>query len=147
MSREAMIVLDCRRYSQNIADIIEIFRKTGWRVRNKNNLTEFLPLGDNDQYNWQTSILSDSDLTELILQKQNNSEKVGINLFYEHSNIGISLLAETTSEIILSLDINRQTVSDSNNITDIGWYFNNIILKLHNAGCYIDYFQFSDYTD
>lgn len=147
MSREAMIVLDCRRYSRNIADIIEIFKKAEWTVRNKDNLTEFLPSGDNDQYNWQTSILSDDDLTALILQKQNNSEKIGINLFHEHSDIGISLLAETTAEIILSLDINRKTVSDSSNITDICWYFNNIILKLHNAGCCIDCFQFSDYTD
>lgn len=147
MSREAMIVLDCGRYSRNIADIIEIFKKIGWEVRNKDNLTEYLPLRDNDQYNWQTAMLSDDDLTELILQKQNNSEKIGINLFYEHSDIGISMLAETTAEIILSLNINRQTVSDSNNITDICWYFNNIILKLHNAGCCIDCFQFSDYTD
>lgn len=147
MSREAMIVLNCRRYSRNIADIIEIFKKIGWEVRNKDNLTEYLPLRDNDQYDWQTSMLSDDDLTELILQKKNNSEKVGINLFYEHSDIGISMLAETTAEIILSLNINRQTVSDSNNITDICWYFNNIVLKLHNAGCCIDYFQFSDYAD
>ncbi len=145
MSREAMIVLDCRRYSADISDIIEVFRKAGWKTHNNKNLTEYLPLRDNNQYDWQISMLSDGDLTELILQKQNNSEKIGINLFYEHSDIGISMLAETTAEIILSLNINRQIVG--NNITDICWYFNNIILKLCNAGCCIDYFQFSDYTD
>ena len=50
-------------------------------------------------------------------------------MYYENSDVGITLMAKNTKEIIIDLNINRKTVENNReSITDIGWYFNNIMI-------------------
>ena len=72
----------------------------------------------------------------------------GLNLYYENSDVGITLMAKNTKEIIIDLNINRKTVENNReSITDIGWYFNNIIQKMCKRGCPIDSIKFEEYVD
>lgn len=68
----------------------------------ENNI-EYLPLGDEDDFDWQKRALSNSELQEIINNKQDKFERVGLNLYYENSNVGITLLAKNTKEIIIDL--------------------------------------------
>lgn len=69
-------------------------------------------------------------------------------MYYENSEEGIILLAKNTKEILIDLNINRRTVGNNReSITDIGWYFNNIIQRFKESGCPIDYIKFEEYTD
>ncbi len=70
-------------------------------------------------------------MQELVNTKQNQLELVGLDLFYENSMEGVTLLARDTKKILLSLDINRKKLgNDRESLTDVSWYFNNIIQNL-----------------
>lgn len=57
-------------------------------------------------------------------------------------------MAKNTKEIIIDLNINRKTVENNReSITDIGWYFNNIIQNFFERGCPIDSIKFEEYVD
>lgn len=148
MGREAMLEINCSRYSERIIDVINLFNELGWKYYNGENSIEYLALGDINDFDWQKKFLSENELEELINNKQDRFERIGLNLYYENSNAGLTLLAKNTEQIVISLDINRKTVRDDReSITDIGWYFNNIIQRLMERGCPIDYIRFEEYTD
>ena len=148
MAREAIIELNCSKYSEKITDLINLFNELGWKYYNAEEKIEYLPIGDDDAFNWQKKFLSEDELQELINYKQNNSERVGLNLYYENSEEGLTLLIKNTKEIIIDLSINRKTIENNReSITDIGWYFNNIIQKLKERECPIDYIKFEEYVD
>ena len=104
----------------------------------------YLPLGDNNQKNF----LSENELQELINNKQDCFEQIGINLYYKNSKEGITILAKNTTEIVINLNINRRTVENNReSTTDIGWYFINIIQRFKERQCPIDYIKFEEYID
>ena len=88
------------------------------------------------------------ELQEIIEKKQEKNELVGLVMYYENSDEGITILAKNTKEIVICLNINRKTVEDSReSITDIGWYFGNIVQRFKERGCPIDYVKFEEYVD
>lgn len=148
MAREAYLEINCSRYSERIIDVVNLLSELGWKYYNAEKNIEYLPLGDDDDFDWQKSSLSESQLRELINNKQDNFELVGLNLYYENSVEGITLLAKTTEEIVIDLNINRRTVENNReSITDIGWYINSIIQRFKEKGCLIDYMKFEEYVD
>ena len=148
MGREASIELNCSRYSNKIIDIINLLNECGWKYYNTKKKVEYLPLGDVDSFNWQDDFFSENELQELINEKQNRLELVGLNLFFENSWEGVTLLARDTKEMMLCLRINRKKLgNDRESLTDVSWYFNNIIQKLIARNCPVDYINFEEYTD
>lgn len=148
MAREAILEINCSRYSNKIIDVITLLNKVGWKYCDEEKNVEYLPVGDNDDYNWQKKAISERQLQELIDEKQGNSERVGINLYYQCSGVGVTLLAKNTEEIIFDLCFNRKTVDKTReSITNVGWYFDNIVQKLREEKCPIDYIKFEDYMD
>lgn len=148
MGREALITINCERYSKRIIDIVDLLFQIGWCSRNKKGAVEYLPVGDKDEYNWQEQQISDDEVNLIINKKQDENEMVGLALYYQNSIEGLILLAKNTKEIMLDLDINRRKMGeDRDAITDIGWYFDNLIQKIIERGCSIDSIQFEDYID
>lgn len=92
MAREALLQMNCSRFSEKIIDIIDLLFKIGWKYFSNDGMVEYLPIGDIDDYNWEKNALSDIEVHELVNMKQNQNEKVGIILYYKQSNIGITLL-------------------------------------------------------
>lgn len=148
MAREALLEINCSRYSERIVDIIKLFDELGWRCYDAEKNIVYLPLGDDDKFDWQKKFLSEIELHKLINSKQDNFEQIGLNLYYENSEEGLILLAKNTKEIVIDLNINRRTVENNReSITDIGWYFNNIIQRFKERGCPVDYIKFEEYID
>lgn len=148
MAREAILEISCSRYSERIIDVINLLSELGWKYYDAEKNIEYLPLGDDDNFDWQKKPLSEKELQELINNKQDIGERIGLNLYYKNSGEGITLLAKTTTEIVIGLNINRRTVDNNReSITDIGWYFNNIIYRFRERECPIDYIKFEDYVD
>ncbi len=146
MAREAILEMNCSRYSERLIDVVNLFNELGWKYHNEENNIEYLPLGDDDDFDWQKKKLFTDELNELIDSKQDNFERVGLNMYYENSDVGVTFLAKNTKEILINLNIRRKTIGDNNeSITDIGWYFNTIIQKLEERGCPIDYVKFEEY--
>ena len=68
-----------------------------------------------------------------------------------HLENGTMLLSPKIKSYFLTvpnLNINRRTIENNReSITDIGWYFNNIIQKFKERECPVDYIKFEEYVD
>ena len=133
MAREAYFVLDCSLYSNSIAKIIMAFNQIGWSY--SANQKEYLPLHDDDNFNWESQPLSDTELLSIISDKQECGELCGVILYHQYSDKGISILAQSTKEVQVNININRKIICDD--FTDASWYIENIIAKLEESGCII----------
>lgn len=143
MGYEALIKINCGRYSKKITDFILLLDKLNWKIHNDKGSVEYLPVGDNDAFAWQSEKLSIKEVFDIINQKQENNELVGIDLLYKGTECGMSLLARNTNDIMLDLDIERKILPDKT--TDFAWYFQNIIVPLRANGCIIDRMTFKEY--
>lgn len=141
---EALIVLDFKEYSQNIIDVLNIFRKIGWDIYNAQGKVEYLPIGD-DEYDWLCEEISLVSLNDIINKKINRKEQIGINLFYKNGAEGISLLAYTTEQVILSVSINRKIIKGK--YTDMAWYLENIIYKLFDMDVRLLCYKIEEYEE
>lgn len=53
MAREALLQMNCSRFSEKIIDIIDLLFKIGWKYFSNDGMVEYLPIGDIDDYNWE----------------------------------------------------------------------------------------------
>lgn len=150
MAREPLLILDCSSYSKDLVDIIKLLNNIGWVFKEEK--MEYLPLDDGDMYNWQEEALSFDKLFDIISQKQQNNENVGVILYHNKSDKGTTFLAKSTDEIMLGLDINRKTIdcditkpSWGGDYTDISWYVINVIRELEKSGCLVGQFRYEEY--
>lgn len=142
---EALMTLDCSNYSESIVDVLKIFQQIGWHIYNPQGKVEYLPIGDDDEYDWQCKEISEIELYDIISEKIAKKEQIGINLFYSNGTEGISLMAYNTSQIMLSITINRKTVKGK--YTDIAWYLENIIYKFLNIDVRLLSYKIEEYED
>ena len=130
MSIEASITLRIHNAPERITEIIKIFQRIGWNFHPE---IEYLPLHDEDDYNWQKEKISPEELFSIIDEEQKNQEIIGLILYYLNTDIGITLLIKNHDEIIIMLNINRKTLKNSE-ITDISFYIEKIAVKLEESG-------------
>lgn len=142
---EALMTLDCSNYSESIVDVLKIFQQIGWYIYNPQGKVEYLPVGDDDEYDWQCEEISEIKLYDIISKKIARKEQIGINLFYNNGTEGISLMAYNASQIILSITINRKTVKGQ--YTDMAWYLQNIIYKFLNINVRLLSYKIEEYED
>ena len=142
---EALMTLDCSYYSESIADVLKIFQQIGWYIYNPQGKVEYLPIGDDDEYDWQCDEISESELYNIVSKKTARREQIGVNLFYCNGTEGISLLAYNTSQILLSIAINRKT--SKVRYTDRSWYLENIVYKRLNIDLRLLSYKIEEYED
>ena len=141
---EAFITINCSNYSDNIIDIINLFQEIGWEIYNSKGEIEFLPIGDDDKYDWQREKMSVENFYEIVSKKLAQNEQVGVDLFYKGTE-GISLLAFNTEQILLSIIINRKLLDKCH--TDMRWYLEHIIYKFFECGVNILSYNMEEYED
>ncbi len=82
----------------SIGDFIVKLDNIGWNWKNEEGETEFLPLNDNDNFNWCCKKITLAELFHLVNEKERNGEVVGIQLYYQSGETGITLLANNSSQ-------------------------------------------------
>ena len=132
-------------YSKSIIDILKAFKKIGWDIYNLEGKVEYLPVGDNDKYDWQWERMSDTKFYDIISTKIANKERVGVDLFHNSGVEGISLLAYNTNQITLSIFINRKLMDERH--TDMVWYLKNIVYRLMDIGVELLSYSLKEYED
>lgn len=143
MSYKASIIINCESYSTRLKEFILLMDKIKWYIYNDNGYVSYLPKGDDGLFDWQADKSSVEQILNVIDSKQDNSETVGINLYFNSEDCGVSLMADKTSEIRLLIDIGRKDLPDRT--TDFTWYFQKIIIPLRKNGCNINNFTFEEY--
>lgn len=148
MGREAMMVLSCESEGNEAVRILDALCNKGWSAYNKKNKIEFIPLGDDDRFDWQEDNISYVELRKIICQKQEKAEGIGFNLFYSGTDYGITLLFSSIKNIVISIGINRRSIdTQRESLTDFTWYFDTIIKNLLSQGIAVLSYRFEDYLD
>lgn len=142
---EALMILNCSDHSKDMIDILKIFRQIGWDIYNEHGKAEYLPIGDDDDHDWQCEDISVLELYDIVSEKMARKEQIGVNLFYDKGGEGISFLADTTENIMLSISIYRKIIKGRN--TDMVWYMENIIYKLFDIGVRVSSYRLEEYED
>lgn len=142
---ETLITLNCSNYSENILDIIKLFQQIGWGIYNVQGKVEYLPIGDDDEFDWQCEEMSEVKLYDIISDKIANKEQIGVNLFYNNGSEGISLIAYSTDQIMLSITINRKIIGEG--YTDMVWYLQNILYKFFDCGVRVVSYKLEEFED
>ncbi len=142
---EASITLFFYGKTNNIIDILNLFKKSGWGLLNKEGEMEFLPIGDIGEFEWVNKKNTEEELYTIISQKMVRNEMIGINLFFQNGVEGITLMTEDAHKIVLGLSINRRLINSVN--TDMGWYFENLILKLIDNQANLLSYCIEEYND
>ena len=142
---ESLIILNCSAYSKNLVDVLKIFQQIGWSIYNQQGKVEYLPIGDDDEYDWQCEEMSEIKLYDVISKKIGNKEQIGVNLFYKNGIEGISIMAYSTDQITLGISVNRRIVKEK--YTDMIWYLENIIYKFFDIGVRLLSYKLEEYED
>lgn len=143
-----MIVIKNKFWENNPLALIELLCNKGWSIRNGKGMVEYLPVGDIDSFDWEIKKLSDDDIKDIVTVKQNRKETIGFYLFYEKTSTGIGLLSKEKNDIIISVDVNRQKISDTKNaLTDFSWYFDHVISLLAQNRMEEFSYRFEDYIE
>lgn len=148
MAREAMIELSCICEKKEIMYLIDLLCDGGWTVYNKKNNIEYLPVGDDDDFDWQEDNITYEELRNIVEMKQQRDELVGVVLFYEGTSHGIDILLKDLQNVIISIDVNRNRIGEErDSLTNFEWYFSKIIMVLNKEESLLFSYKFEDYMD
>ena len=118
--------------------IIDGLYEAGWTT-NDNGLVCYLPLRDGGLFNWLRESKSKSELYDILLQKEESDEEIGIVLTWKDTAIGGSFLFYPNGQVLVSFNINRITTEEG--ITDFNWYTEKIIKALRGKAYTIESFK------
>ncbi len=115
-------------------DVILSLVDYGWSLDDHGQVS-ILPIGDDDLYNWTRMPKNPLKIVyQIINEKELLGEIIGIVILWQDSKIGGQLLVSGDDKISFILNINRKTLPNCQNFTDISWYLNKIIPPLSNKG-------------
>ncbi|GGH61383.1 hypothetical protein GCM10008014_36760 [Paenibacillus silvae] len=108
--------------------ILNRLEEYGWSY-NDHGMVTFLPVGDDEDYNWQRMNITITELLEVIHKKEERGEVIGVVMTWMDTNIGGTFLIRETGAFLMSPDINRKVLKLGNgsSSTDINWYITKLI--------------------
>lgn len=116
---EANCLIHCK-------EIIELLIKNEWNIRKGEEIT-YLPLNDDDMFEWTTSTISDSDFLKLVDEKERINELIGIEIFWTDTDIGGHLLLYSAIDFSFELNINIKFIQEEYKIPDFNWYAEKLV--------------------
>ena len=128
-------------------NIIHAFINYGWSL-NDNGRISYLPINDNDEYNWQNDKLNEQEIFRILSAKEKNNEIIGIVMTWENLNIGGNLLVFESGNISFIISINRKLIDSRENcvFTDVNWYLDKLIPALEKEKFQIESLCFNEYV-
>lgn len=127
-----------------ILSVIQLLLSFGWCFNDGGAIT-YLPIGDNDDFDWQRAEITDNTLLEILREKEKLGELIGVTMTWESSSIGGEFLFYSDGIISLNLSINRKKIK-KHGYTDINWYIEKIIPVLNKGRMRIESFSYSEHV-
>ncbi|NLW48571.1 MAG: hypothetical protein GXY86_14740 [Firmicutes bacterium] len=139
------IRLNCEYVSPT--KIINIFLDNGWTF-NDNGFISYLPIGDNDDFNWQSKNIDKDYLIKILAKKEQKKELIGVVITWKDTEIGGQLLIWDKGDISISLTLNRKLIDTdkSDRITDVNWYLKRILPIFPVNNLDIESFCYEEHT-
>ena len=131
MSHAAGINISMSSKTKSTIELIEILLNNGWSVKDQGHIS-YLPLGDEDAFNWQhVAIPSWPKIVEILKQKEKNCEMIGLVMTWKDANIGGEFLFFPDGrQLAISWSVNRRTLKHCADFTDHSWYLSRILTPL-----------------
>ncbi len=135
-----IILSERSRTVLSVPDLLGDFVSEGWDYVDGNGKVTMLPLGDHDDYNWTTITLDRVYLFNILQEKQQLKEMIGIELLRVDSDVGCELLIFNTYDIALNLSIARKKIEieSSIDITDFSWYLKRVLPVFEKSALQIE---------
>lgn len=128
--------------------IIEKLLNYGWNFRNEGSVS-FLPIGDKDDFNWQNDDISLDSLINILKNKEQAHEIIGIVMIWKDTRVGGEFLIIENQKISINLSINRKIISDNTTnlrITDVNWYLSKLLPAFNQEGILLDSFCYQEHV-
>lgn len=123
--------------------VVESFLESGWNF-NYEGSAFYLPLGDIDDFDWQCIDISDHELLNIIKQKEEQGELIGVGMLWRDTGIGGEFLVRANGLVSIVISINKM-VTDYD-ITDISWYLDRTLPLLKDKGFKVVSVIFTEYA-
>ena len=114
-------------YNFSAKSLLYEMTRGNWNFR-KNDKICYLPLND-ELFEWKEENILESEFIEIIDKKEQNHETVGVILYWQNTDIGISMLIFQDCQVSFNIGINRLKLDSVNDIdiTNMNWYIEKII--------------------
>lgn len=123
-------------FSNKSIDTFQVFtalRLGGWTPVFENEIV-YLPLNDNDEFNWTSASSSEEIKVEMELKRKSEvGEMLGITLVWQDSMCGGEFLIFPGGKVSINLSLNRRPIAQFERSTDISWYVNAILISLRDS--------------
>ena len=107
--------------------IIDTLIESGWGCGNEKH---YLPVGDNDMYNWQSKKITDFEWRSVLYRKIDENEAIGVELFWKNREISISVLIFSPIEISITIARNPKYLNATCKILNVNWYLEKTVFVL-----------------
>ena len=132
MSRS--ISFDVELYKNTSAKaILESLIKAGWNPI-IDNAINYLPIGDNDMFDWTMEELTIDKLFEIIYLKEKMKETIGVQLNWENTDIGVTLSISNQKELYFIISINTKYIDRDVYFVDFNWYAQKFLYPIQEIG-------------
>ena len=152
MSRTCGVTIEIKASKPDRIDMLSNLLDYGWSV-NCNNQIQYLPLGDDDDYDWQFAPLDTwQNIYEIIKQKDKRNERLGLDLCWQNTSVGGSFLIDPLSTTAKISNIRlwttwyaqRPKLENCDWITNQSWFIQRIIPPLLENGLFVASVESSD---
>jgi hypothetical protein len=109
-------------------EIIQSFLAFGWTLNDDGGVS-YLPIGDDDEFDWQTANINHDEILEIIKKKEMLGELIGISMTWGKSGIGGDFLLRSNGSISVILSTNLKRDIETG-LIDVNWYISKIITPL-----------------
>lgn len=98
-------------------------------------------------YDWQTTATTKEASFSKISEKDNGNMMLGVELYWNHTDIGMTCMILDPQHPVLSLSINRVRIKKEEPwfMTDMAWYELHVIQPLIENGINVLHFSFEDF--
>lgn len=114
----------------------------GW-VFNDNGYQTYLPVGDNDDWDWRSEKLTNEQLLSIIEKKQQLNEVIGVGLTWGDTGRGGELILGIDNSLMFNISNNR--LINDYFLTDFDWYLRKLIHALDTGNILIQSVKFEEY--
>ncbi|GBG56948.1 hypothetical protein SPFL3102_02313 [Sporomusaceae bacterium FL31] len=116
----------------------------GWTFNDSGKIT-YLPIGDEDKFDWQSENISVDMLLMILREKVQRDELLGIVMTWKGTGVGGNILLKKTDELTFCLTINRRTISGSN-VTDVNWYLVKLLPAFSQSDSTVESFSYEEHV-
>jgi hypothetical protein len=114
--------------------VIKLLMGRGWKIRRDKGPIIYLPIDDNDMFDWRRDGIAESDFWEIIDIQYSKNERIGVQLSWKGNGPGLDLFITTSQEqgdyyldMNIGMDGSRKDLMPEIWLPDYNWYTQRIL--------------------